>query len=111
DIRAFNYKQQSSLPIYATERVIQALKREFHYVFSDHKYPGIPQIHLHEITNSAFTIGEKVGVTPIEVMHFKLPVLGYRFADFTYITDAKSVPDGEFEKIKGTKVLVINALQ
>ena len=111
DIRAFNYKQQSSLPIYATDRVIQALKREFHYVFSDQTYPGIPQIHLHEITNSPFTVGGKLDITPIEVMHFKLPVLGYRFADFTYITDAKTVPENEFEKIKGTEVLVVNALQ
>lgn len=111
DIRAFNYKQQSSLPIYATGRVIDALKREFHYVFSDQKYPGIPQVHLHEINSQPFTIGGKLGIIPIEVMHFKLPVLGYRFGDFTYITDAKTVPDEEFEKIKGTKILVINALQ
>lgn len=111
DIRAFNYKQQSSLPIYATERVIQALKREFHYIFSEHTYPGIPQVHLHEINNNPFMIAEKIEIIPIEVMHFKLPVLGYRIGDFTYITDAKTVSDTELEKIKGTKVLVINALQ
>lgn len=111
DIRAFNYKQQSSLPIYATNRVIQALKREFHYVFSDQSYPGIPQIHLHEISNAPFKIASKLEIIPIEVMHFKLPVSAYRIGDFTYITDAKTVSDVEFEKIKGTKVLVINALQ
>lgn len=111
DIRAFNYKQNSSLPIYAVDRVIQALKREFHYVFSDQTYPGIPQIHIHEITNRPFVIGNKFEIIPIEVMHFKLPVLGYRIGDFTYITDAKTVSDQEFEKIKGSKLLVINALQ
>lgn len=111
DIRAFNFKQHSALPIYASHRVIQALEREFHYIFSDLSYPGIPQIHVHEISNDAFTIDGDIEIQPIEVKHFKLPVMGFRIDDFTYITDAKTVEEDEFQKIIGTKVLVINALQ
>lgn len=110
DIRAFNYKQQEAIDVYATERVQTALKREFIYIFEEHKYPGIPQVHLHTIGKEPFTIGG-IEITPIEVMHYKLPVLGFRIADFTYITDAKTITLEEKEKIKGTKVLVINALQ
>ena len=110
DVRAFNHKQQSEIDVYAHERVQEALKREFAYIFSHIKYPGVPLIHLHEIGNKPFKIGE-VELQPIEVMHFKLPVLGFRIADFTYITDAKTISDSEKEKIKGSKVLVINALQ
>ena len=111
DIRPFNFKQKSALPIYASQRVIKALEREFHYIFSDFTYPGVPQIHIHEIGDEPFTVGHEVLVTPIEVMHFKLPVLGFRVGDFTYITDAKTVEESEIEKLSGTRVLVINALQ
>ena len=110
DIRAFNYKQKAPIDVYADQRVQEALKREFHYIFDDHKYPGIPQLNLHTIGPEPFTIG-KIKFIPIEVMHYKLPVLGFRINDFTYITDAKSVSDDEREKIKGSKILVINALQ
>ncbi len=110
DIRAFNYKQKSVMDIYANLAVQDALKREFHYVFSNFKYPGIPQIELHEIDLAPFSIGD-IYFTPIEVMHFKMPVLGFRINDFTYITDAKTISEQEKNKIKGSKVLVINALQ
>src|SRR5690606_28575305 len=110
DIRAYNYKQKSALPIYASQRVIGALKREFHYIFSSLSYPGIPQIHVHEINNEAFTIDEDITIQPIEVIHFKLPVMGFRIGDFTYITDAKTVEEAEIQKIIGTRILVINAL-
>jgi phosphoribosyl 1,2-cyclic phosphate phosphodiesterase len=110
DIRAFNYKQNAPVDVYADERVQEALKREFSYIFDDFKYPGIPQLNLHAIGLDPFSIGE-INFTPIEVMHFKLPVLGFRINDFTYITDAKSVSEQEKEKIKGSKILVINALQ
>lgn len=111
DIRAFNFKQKAAMPIYASKRVIEALEREFHYIFSESPYPGIPQIHLHEITNNEFTIEGGVSIQPIEVKHFKLPVMGFRIGDFTYITDAKTIEQHEFQKIQGTKILVINALQ
>jgi len=110
DIRAFNYRQNSPIDVYATPRVQEALKREFAYIFAEFKYPGIPQLNMHAIGLEPFDIGS-VNFLPIEVMHYKLPVLGFRIGDFTYITDAKTVAPSEVEKIKGTKTLVINALQ
>lgn len=110
DIRAFNYRLQAPVDIYATERVQAALKREFAYIFAEFKYPGIPQINIHTIGMEPFDIGS-LHLIPVEVMHYMLPVLGFRINDFTYITDAKTVAASEIEKIKGTKTLVINALQ
>ncbi|MBC7653302.1 MAG: MBL fold metallo-hydrolase [Oligoflexus sp.] len=110
DIRAFNFKQKSAIDIYATEAVQEALKREFYYIFSEYKYPGIPQIVLKTIQHQDFSVGD-ITLKPIQVMHFKLPVLGFRINDFTYITDAKTISEGEIEKIKGSKILIINALQ
>lgn len=110
DVRAFNFKQQEPMNIYADPRVQAALMREFPYVFAENKYPGIPQVDMHAIGEEGFHIGS-IHFTPIEVMHYKLPVLGFRINDFTYITDAKTVSDEEKEKIKGSKILVINALQ
>lgn len=110
DIRAFNYRQEAAIDIYATERVQQALRREFAYVFAEMKYPGIPDVSLHTITLKPFE-AKGIKFTPIEVMHYKLPVLGFRIGDFTYITDAKTISEHEKQKIKGTKTLVINALQ
>lgn len=110
DVRAFNFKQQEPMNIYADPRVQAALMREFPYVFAENKYPGIPQVNMHAIGDEGFHIGS-IHFTPIEVMHYKLPVLGFRINDFTYITDAKTVSEAEKEKIKGSKILVINALQ
>ena len=110
DIRAFNYKQNTAIDVYADERVQKALKREFPYIFAEFKYPGIPQINLIEINNEPFDVGG-IRFTPIEVMHYQLPVKGFRVKDFTYITDAKTIAASEIEKIKGSKILVINALQ
>jgi phosphoribosyl 1,2-cyclic phosphate phosphodiesterase len=110
DIRAFNYHQNSPIDVYATQRVQEALKREFAYIFAEFKYPGIPQLDMHTITLEPFDIGS-LHFIPVEVMHYKLTVLGFRIGDFTYITDAKTVAPAEVEKIKGTKTLVINALQ
>ncbi len=110
DIRAFNYFQNSAIDVYADPRVQTALKREFSYIFSDYQYPGIPQINLKTIGIEPFTAAG-IPFIPIEVMHYKLPVLGFRIHDFTYITDAKTVSEKETEKIKGSKVLVLNGLQ
>jgi len=110
DIRPYNYILKKRIDIYATERVQEALKREFQYIFSDIKYHGLPQINLHTITGEPFAIGENT-IVPFEVMHYKLPILGYRIGDFTYITDAKTISEESLQKIKGTKVLVLNALQ
>lgn len=110
DIRPFNFKQNIDMPVYATSRVIEALKRDYAYIFSENKYPGIPSVDLHEIQNQPFEI-DGVQFIPIEVMHMHLPVFGYRVGDFTYITDAKTITESEKEKIKGSKVLVLNALR
>lgn len=111
DIRAFNFKQQAPMNIYAEPRVQLALIREFPYVFDEeHRYPGTPQVTMHTIGLDAFDIGN-IHFIPIEVMHYKLPVLGFRINDFTYITDAKTISETEKQKIKGSKILVINALQ
>lgn len=110
DIRPFNYLLKKNIDIYATERVQHALRKEFSYIFSEVHYPGLPQIDLHTITNEIFHVGD-TAILPIAIMHYKLPILGYRIGDFTYITDAKTISAASIEKIKGTRVLVINALQ
>jgi len=110
DVRSFNFKQQMDMPVYARKEVIEQLKNEFSYVFAENKYPGVPQIDTKEISNTPFQIGDTI-ITPIEVMHYKLPVFGFRIKDFTYITDANFISDEEVGKIIGTRVLVLNALQ
>jgi phosphoribosyl 1,2-cyclic phosphate phosphodiesterase len=110
DIRAFNYWQKMDMPVYAYQRVIEHLKKEFSYIFSDVKYPGIPRLDLYTIDKESFKI-KNTEVIPIDVLHYKLPLFGYRIKDFTYITDANYISKEEIEKIKGTKVLVLNALQ
>ncbi len=110
DVRAFNFINGKHIEVYATSRVQAAIKREFAYIFAEDKYPGIPLINLNEIDLAPFQIKD-IKLIPIEVMHYKMPVLGFRIADFTYITDAKSISEKEKEKIKGSKVLVLNALR
>jgi phosphoribosyl 1,2-cyclic phosphate phosphodiesterase len=110
DIRAFNYKQQVPMDVYAVPRVQEALKREFSYIFAEYQYPGIPKLNMHTIGDKPFSIGS-VSFTPIEALHYRLPVLGFRIQDFTYLTDAKTIAEPELEKIYGSKILVINALQ
>lgn len=110
DIRPFNFMQMKDMPIYGTRAVLEQIKREFSYVFSAKKYPGVPQVVAHEIHNQPFEVHDVI-FTPIEVMHYKLPVFGYRINDFTYITDAKYINEEELKKLQGTKVLVLNALQ
>lgn len=110
DIRAFNYVQKERMEVYADEIVQKQMQREFYYIFDDFKYPGIPEINLHTINSSPFLIGKREWI-PIQVLHYKLPVLGFRIGDFTYITDANYIADAEKEKIRGSRVLVINALR
>lgn len=110
DIRPYNYFQAKAIEVYANSMTVAQLKREFAYIFEEHKYPGIPDINLHEIDLTPFCIGE-IPITPILVWHHKMPVYGYRIGDFTYITDANRVDDVEKEKIKGSKVMVVNALR
>ncbi len=110
DVRAYNYFQQSAMPVYGTLEVHQQLKREFYYAFSEKKYPGIPQLDLIEMTGEDFNV-QGVPIITLPVNHMQLPVLGFRFRDFSYITDANEIPDSTLQKLKGTKTLVLNALQ
>ena len=110
DIRAYNYFQQRPMKIYANVLTQDALKKEFSYAFSDFKYPGIPELELHDMATSTFLIGD-IPVTPITVWHLNMPVLGFRFGSFVYITDANRIDPSEKEKIKGATKLVINALR
>lgn len=110
DIRPFNYLLKKDIEIYATERVQHALKREFSYIFAEAHYPGLPQIDLNTISDAPFSVGETV-IVPLDIMHYKLPILGFRINDFVYITDAKTVSEETIAKIIGAKILVINALQ
>ncbi len=110
DIRAFNFINKKVIDVYAEDRVIKSLKREYYYVFSMYKYPGIPQMNLHSIDNQAFEI-QGIKIIPIRAIHLELPIFGYRIGNFTYITDANYIADEDIEKMKGSKVIVVNALR
>ena len=110
DIRPFNYLQEGALPVYLHPRVYQAFQGQFDYIFQPVPYPGIPQIDWHLIDNEAFEISGHV-IRPVEVLHYKLPVLGFVFDRFAYVTDANFISDKEKEKLKGMDVLVLNALR
>jgi len=111
DVRPFNYFMGKPMDVYATTEVQEAIQNEYSYAFDvKNDYPGIPKIKLHTIDLNPFAIGD-INFIPVEVMHYKLPVLGYRFGDFTYITDASYIAEKEIRKIKGTRYLVLNALR
>ena len=110
DVRAFNFFMHKPMEVYANSLTEEALKREFAYVFSDKKYPGIPEINLNTIDDKPFYIGD-IPIIPILVWHLKMPVLGFRFGKFTYITDANKIEPEEKEKISGSAVMVLNALR
>lgn len=110
DIRAFNFINKRKMDVYASARVQEAIRREFAYIFSDFKYPGIPEIELYLLENKLTNI-QGVHVMPIAVMHYKMPVFGFRIGDFSYITDANFISEEEKQKIKGSKILVLNALR
>jgi len=110
DVRPYNYFNKQTIDVYANSLTEEALKREFAYVFSDFRYPGIPDINLVTIDDSPFMIGD-IPVQPISVWHHKMPVYAYRFGDFTYITDANRIDDQEKEKIRGSKIMIVNALR
>ncbi len=109
DIRAFNYRTQQPMRVFCDSRVEEALRREFYYVFANERYPGVPSVEINKIQNVTFSL-DGVDVLPIEVMHYKLPVMGFRIQDFVYITDAKTVSEEERNKVRGAKVLIVNAL-
>ncbi len=110
DVKAFNYFQQQPMRVFANQLTQEAIRREFGYIFSDKRYPGVPEVSLHDIPEEIFTIGD-IPVIPIKVWHLRMPVLGFRFGKFTYITDANRIEEEEEEKIRGSEVMVLNALR
>jgi Metal-dependent hydrolases of the beta-lactamase superfamily I len=110
DVRAFNFFYNKAMDVYATEITQKAIKNEFSYAFTDKKYPGVPEIELKLIDLEPFCIGD-IPVIPILVWHYKMPVLGFRFGHFTYITDANKIDPAEKDKIRGSQAMVVNALR
>lgn len=110
DVRAFNFFTGRPMEIYANEMTQEVIIREFPYAFADTKYPGVPEIRLNTIAYDEFVVGD-ISIMPILVWHMKMPVLGFRFGDFTYITDANRIDESEREKIRGSKAIVLNALR
>ncbi|QWX85422.1 MBL fold metallo-hydrolase [Cellulophaga sp. HaHaR_3_176] len=111
DIRPFFFRQ-GDIPIYAHERVIDSLKKRFDYIFASlNRYPGAPAVDIHTVENNKVLKLGGVAVVPISVQHNRLQVFGYRFKDFAYLTDVKTITDEEIKKLKGVKILVVNALR
>jgi phosphoribosyl 1,2-cyclic phosphate phosphodiesterase len=110
DLRAFNYKSQAAIDIYAEERVQNAVRKEYAYVFSENQYPGVPKMELHNIDTYNIDLRGDI-IIPLRIFHYRLPILGFRIGDMAYITDANYIPEETREKIIGVKYLVINALR
>jgi phosphoribosyl 1,2-cyclic phosphate phosphodiesterase len=110
DIRAFNHFSKKPIDIYAGANTEQAIRRDFYYAFTETRYPGVPDLNIIGIDRDPFMVGD-IKLQPIHVAHHNMAVLGFRMGDFTYITDANYIEPQEQEKIKGSKVLVINALR
>jgi phosphoribosyl 1,2-cyclic phosphate phosphodiesterase len=110
DVRAYKYFQHSNLPVYANTLTSEALQRDFYYAFAENAYPGVPRIDLHLVNHAPFSTNN-LSIQPIWVWHLKIPVVGYRIGAFIYITDANRIDDAEKEKIKGSSILVLNALR
>jgi phosphoribosyl 1,2-cyclic phosphate phosphodiesterase len=110
DLRAFNYKSQAAIDIYAEERVQNAVKKEYEYVFAENRYPGVPKMELHTIAGNSIEVNGDM-IIPLRIFHYRLPILGFRIGDVAYITDANYIPEDTREKIIGVKYLVINALR
>src|SRR5690606_32371690 len=110
DIRPFNFIQKIDMTVFARTYVMEQIRKEYSYVLSPQRYPCVPQIKSIEITEAHFHVNG-LTVTPIPVLHYKLPVLGFRFGNFSYITDANHIPEESMRLLEGTEVLVLNALQ
>ena len=110
DIRPYNFAQQMDMPIFGRRQVLDQIQREFSYIFSAKKYPGVPQVETVEITENPFQVNG-LSIIPIPVLHYKLPVLGFRIGDFSYVTDTNFIPDESMKLLEGTEILVLDALQ
>jgi phosphoribosyl 1,2-cyclic phosphate phosphodiesterase len=110
DVRAFNFIQKMDMPVYGMHSVLEQLRIEYAYAFAPDYYPGIPRLTLNLIEEGDFNING-IKVRPLPVFHLRLPVMGFRFNNFSYITDANNIPQETLQKLTGTEVLVLNALQ
>ncbi len=110
DVRAFNYVLNKKIDIYSTGHVLETIRKDFGYIFSENRYFGAPQLNIHCISDQPFSVCGQAFI-PIRVLHEKLPVTGFRIGDFTYITDASFISEQELEKVKGSRVVVLNALR
>ncbi len=110
DLRAFNFKSQRAIDIYAEERVQHAVRKEYAYVFAENQYPGVPKMELHNVDNYQIRIRDDI-IIPLRIFHYRLPILGFRIGNMGYLTDANYIPEETKEKLIGVKYLVINALR
>jgi phosphoribosyl 1,2-cyclic phosphate phosphodiesterase len=110
DVRSYNYLQKSPMNIYGNKLAINGLKHTFSYAFKLLKYPGLPEYNTHTVDEEPFEIGTQ-RIIPIEALHHRLPVLGYRINDLSYLTDVKRIESKQLDKLNGTKTLIINALK
>lgn len=110
DVRAYNYLYHKGFPIYAEKRVQDSLKMEYAYAFQEHRYPGVPEFILHTIDENPFQING-VNIIPVRALHYKLPVLGFRFGDLGYLTDGSFISEENIEKFRGVKIFVINTIR
>lgn len=110
DVRAFNWIQKKPMDIYARNSVLNAVRNEYSYAFAENKYPGVPDMNLFEIDGKPLTIGT-MKLLPIDAMHHQMPVYGFRINDFSYLTDANHIEQKELDKMKGSRVIIINALR
>lgn len=110
DIRAYNFFTRKPVEIYADSLTEEAVRRDFYYAFTDTKYPGLPELNMNTISTDPFVVGD-IPVLPVQVWHLRMPVLGFRFGKFTYITDANRIEEAEKDKMRGSEVMVLNALR
>ena len=110
DVRSFNYLEKRSFPIFCEAHVLESLQKEYYYVFAEKPYPGAPEMDVHLITSLPFDI-DGVPVTPIRALHYKLPVLGFRFGNCAYVTDANYIPESEFDKLRHLDIFVLNTVK
>lgn len=111
DIRSFNYVQRRKMDIYLNTEARTAIERDYHYIFTPHEYPGLPEAELHTVGDKPFTVAGGIEAVPVRAMHKDLPILGFRIGPVAYITDANFIPDTELAKLRGVEVFVLNALR
>lgn len=111
DIRAFNYVQHQKMAIYGNSEAVNALKRDYAYIFAPHEYPGLPEADIYVLSGDEPFMASGEEIIPVKAMHKDLPILGYRIGNIGYVTDANFISTSELSKLKGLEVLVLNALR